>query len=288
MHGVHLSFSHLLTNDFLVDASASLEASRKLIGLWLILSTAQWLVAADVFSDEGPLPWAELGRLRMRPWIGKLRRRMSTPALRAVLAMQLVVATVLLATTSVPLLVGCLAWLIASYGGFVLLTGEYWTDGSDKMGMIAMSGTLVTGTGALLGDPALALAGVLIAGGQLTVCYMVAGVSKTFFADWRSGAELAAIMATEAAGTPFAARLVRIRPVALAATWGVILGEALFPLALLMPHGWLLAALGAALLFHVATAICMRLNMFPWAFVATYPAVLLFGRIVRAALGWDG
>lgn len=277
-----------MTGRFLADAADSLAFSRVLIGLWLVLWTAQWLTAADLFSHDGPLPWARLSRVRQRPLIGRLRRRMSTRLFRALLAAQLCIAVVLLASASVSVLVVCLALLIASLGGFIVLTGEFWSDGSDKIGMIAIAGAFVTGAGVLLGDSALALAGALIAGGQLTVCYLVAGVSKVFFADWRNGAELAAVMAAESWGHPMMERLTRRRPVAIAVSWCVILGEALFPLALLAPRPWLLAALATLMLFHVATALVMGLNTYPWAFAAAYPSATLLGRVLRSSLGWDG
>ncbi len=288
MGHVHVEFPYVLTGSFLADAADSLAPSRVLIGAWLLLSAAQWLTAADVFSEGGPLPWAMLSRVRRPSLVSRLRRRMSPRALQVLLAMQLCGSVVLISIPSVPVLLVCLAFLIAIVGGSIVLTGEFWSDGSDKMGMIVMVGTSLVAAGVLLADPALALAGVLIAGGQLTISYLAAGLSKIFIADWRSGAELAGIMATESWGHPLAGRLMRHRPIALAATWSVILAEALFPLALLAPRPVLVAALGALLLFHVATAVLMGLNRFPWIFAAAYPSALLLGRVVRAALGWDG
>lgn len=288
MGSVHLELPYLLTNGFLPDAADSLRFSRILIGLWLLLTTAQWLTAANLFAEDGPLPWSALARVRQRPLIGRLRRRMSMRALRALLIIQLGVALILLASASMPVMVGSLALLIATFGGFVFLTGNFWADGSDKMGMIVMAGSFLVGVGILMGDPAVAFAGILMTGGQLAICYMVAGVSKLFVADWRSGAELAGVLDTESWGHAAARKLSRHRAVALIATWALILAEALFPLALLTPHAWLVAALAAFLAFHVATAVLMGLNTFPWAFAAAYPSVLLLSRVIRSLLGWEG
>lgn len=76
------------------------------------------------------------------------------------------------------------------------------------------------------------------------------------------------------------------RTLALLLTWGVILLAALFPLAFFAPPMILLGALAAMLIFHVATAVFMRLNAFPWAFAAAYPAVVLLSAALREAFGW--
>jgi hypothetical protein len=285
---VHLGLSPALNPAFLSAAATSLTRERLLIGAWMILATAQWLAAADLFASDGPLPWRVIARAPARPWVGAARRRMTPGHMRAWLIAQLGVAVVLLSSGGAATLILCLALLITSYGGLIVLSGEYWASGSDKIAMIAMAGTLAIGTGILLGDGGLALAGVLIAGGQLTICYAVAGFSKLAMADWRDGTRIREVMESQIWGHPLAARVVRRRGVAAAASWIVILAEALFPLALLAPHPWLAGALGAFFLFHLATAIVMGLNLFPWSFAATYPAVLLLGGVVRNALGWSG
>lgn len=102
-------------------------------------------------------------------------------------------------------LVLCLCLLIFSNGAQILLSGEYWANSADKMGMIIMVGTLVMTVGVIFRSTKLIFAGLLVSGGQLTLCYGVAGVSKMFFRDWRSGQMLADVMSTSTWGHPFAA-----------------------------------------------------------------------------------
>ena len=60
-------------------------------------------------------------------------------------------------------------------------------------------------------------------------------------------------------------------------TWGVIAFEGAFPLALLAgPACW--GFLAAGLLFHLANAALVGFNRFPWAWAATYPAILYAAR----------
>lgn len=273
-----------MTGQLLVDAAAALAAMRLLIAAWMMLAASHWLVSATLFADNGLLPWAALAAQRRRPRLARARRSMSVGLLRAILVVQLVAAIALAWIGASGVTIACLIVLIATHAGLIVLSGEFWADGAAKMGMIAMAGALIIAIGVCWRDPGIAFAGIIVAGGQLVLSYAVAGWSKLAVATWRDGGELQRAMAAEAWGHPFAARLVARRPIALAASWGVMLLEALFPLALLAPAPWLAVALGLMLLFHFATAVFMGLNLFPWAFAATYPAVLVLGRVVHAAL----
>ena len=76
-------------------------------------------------------------------------------------------------------------------------------------------------------------------------------------------------------GAPWAAdRLVERPRLRVVLSWAVILGEVCFPLAVLLPARGVVAVLAVGLAFHLVVAVCMGLNTFVWAFVATYPAVL--------------
>ena len=272
-----------MTDQLLADAATCLGVMRWLIAGWMALTALQWLVSASLFAQDGLVPWPALAAQRRRPRLGRIRRRMSVTLLRTILAVELVAAIILAVSGAFDATVVCLSVLIVCHAGLIVLSGEFWADGAAKMGMIAMAGALIVAIGVRAHDPAIALAGIIVAGGQLTLSYAVAGWSKLAIRTWRDGTELQRSMAAEAWGHPVAARLTRGRPLAIAASWGVMLLEALFPLALLLPAPWLAAALALMLLFHLATAVFMGLNLFPWAFAAAYPAVFVLGRVVHAA-----
>lgn len=273
-----------MTERLLADAALGFGAMKLLIAAWITLTAAQWLVSAGLFAPAGLLPWQALAAQRQRPRVRRIRQRMSVPLLRAILALEVIAAIALAFGSSLDASIACLASLIACHAGLIVLNGEFWADGAAKMGMIAMAGALVIAIGVRAHDPGIALAGIILAGGQLTLSYAVAGWSKLAVATWRNGSEIQGTLTAEAWGHPFAARLVAHRPVALAVSWSVMLLEAAFPVALLAPMPWLIAALGLMLLFHFATAMFMGLNLFPWAFAATYPAVFVLGRAVHAVL----
>ncbi len=252
---------------FLQAAAALLVPARLLIGLWLLLAIAhRWA------ARRSPAPWGPGSAL-------------SPALLRPLFGAQAALGLVAMASGSAMVLVVCLALLLVSQGALLFVTGAFWADGSEKMGMIAMAGTLLIATGVAARDPGLALAGALLAGGQVALCYATAGLSKLPVPGWRDGRELAAVMASRGFGHPAAARmLARRRSVAMLASWAVIVAEAAFPLAMLAPQPLLLAALAVLLAFHVATAVLMGLATFPWAFAAAYPATLLLGRAIRGLL----
>lgn len=269
-----------MTSDLLSTAPPYLAAARLALALWLMLASAHWIIGARVFGAAGLLPFARMAGRKLRH---RLRRRLTMRQLQLWMAAQLVIAVGLLFAASPWLaVVGLLAALV-SHGSFIWLNGDYVATGADKMGLIVLAGTAIGTVAIAIGDPALLLAGCLVSGGQLLICYMIAGLSKLRQPAWRSGAELAGVMAHAFWGAPWAARLVRRRGVAIGASWALMLGEALFPLALLGGEQWLILALAAMFGFHVATAFVMRLALFPWAFVTAYPAVLLLGQLVRGA-----
>lgn len=145
-------------------------------------------------------------------------------------------------------------------------------DGADQMTVITFT---VLALAFAFGQQRAAVLVLWFVTAQTCLAYLTAGVAKLVSAQWRSGTALGEILATGVYGHPWAAAvLARRTRLAAAACWSVIVLECTFPAVLIgvRPLTW--ALLAGAALFHVGTAILMRLNTFLWAFVATYPAVL--------------
>ena len=157
------------------------------------------------------------------------------------------------------------------------------SDGADKIALVAALAALAIATGLVLGDAWLCLAGVVWGAGQAVIAYGTSGVAKLVRPFWRDGSALAAAMTSYRSGHRLAAAVVRYRGAALALAWGVMLVEALFPLALVAPPLVCAVILGVLAVFHGATAVVMGLNTYPWAFIATYPCVMAANVIVRGA-----
>jgi hypothetical protein len=118
-------------------------------------------------------------------------------------------------------------------------------------------------------------AGLSFVAAMACLAYVSAGVAKLRSGNWRGGAFLGAVLATEfwggerlssfATGSPWLVRLLER---------GVIVFELVFPIVLVLPLPAALAVLAMGVLFHLAVAVALGLNTFLWAFVATYPAIL--------------
>ncbi len=111
---------------------------------------------------------------------------------------------------------------------------------------------------------------------QLCMSYFQSGWVKLVHPEWRSGKALREVFAFTAYPVSEAVRGFADKPVVLLrASWVVIIGELLFPLALI--HSAALAiALLITLAFHCANGILFGLNRFVWSWLAAYPIILWF------------
>ena len=109
---------------------------------------------------------------------------------------------------------------------------------------------------------------------QLTISYFQAGWVKVVNPEWRSGKALGEVFAFTAYPVSESLRALAGKPRKLfIASWVVILGELLFPLALLNKTA-LIIALSFAACFHLANAILFGLNRFFWSWLAAYPILM--------------
>ncbi|RPF26233.1 hypothetical protein [Georgenia muralis] len=150
-------------------------------------------------------------------------------------------------------------------------------DGAEQISVLVLLAVSLA-LAPVAGDPALDVVALFI-GAVSVLSYVTAGLAKAVSRTWRSGAAIAIIMGSTAYGRPGVAALLDRRP-----ALGVLLAratvafECAFPLVLLAPLPVTLAFLAAGLGFHLGTAATMGLNTFVWAFVGTYPAVLVLAR----------
>jgi len=106
------------------------------------------------------------------------------------------------------------------------------------------------------------------------IAYAAAGVNKLRSWSWRSGARLLQVVSAGSYSMPrLAAVLQSHRDFALVLTWGVILLEVAFPLAVFLPTPVFWVILISGVSFHAGLAFAMGLHGFWWAFLAAYPSV---------------
>jgi len=151
-------------------------------------------------------------------------------------------------------------------------------DGGDQMMLVVASGLAV----ALLipGRVAQTIALDYIAA-QLLLSYAIAGAAKAISPVWRSGSAIIGIMSTINFGVPRFGGFLRDHPrLARALCWSVIVCECGAAIAILAGTPGAIAIITAGVLFHITVALVMGLNLFPWSFGATYPALLLLAHSI--------
>ncbi len=118
---------------------------------------------------------------------------------------------------------------------------------------------------------------------QSCLSYLTSGVVKARGKKWTSGIAVFAIFNTKTYGfKPIAIFLNRYPFVSKFLSWAVIIFELAFPIVLILPLEYALILLVIGVIFHFMNAIIMGLNSFVWAFVATYPAVIIVNTWIQA------
>jgi hypothetical protein len=267
----------------MIGTETVLRASCTLLGLWSLLHAAQWLADLARWRAGSATGW-DLQGLRK----GIKGRSALIAALydeRGLGFLALLLGLVGLALVALPLGPVTPPLLAAALVLALLLGQRSIPDGADKIATVVASGSLLQSLGLALDNATLVLAGALWTGGQLTIAYFAAGVSKVILADWRSGAAPRAALGSYMWGNRLSAWGVNLPGGAVLLAWSVMLLEMLFPLALLLPSPWLAAVLGCFFLFHAAIALVMGLNTYPIAFLAAYPSAIWLGQWLRAVTG---
>lgn len=108
---------------------------------------------------------------------------------------------------------------------------------------------------------------------QTMMSYFIAGSVKLKNADWRSGRALQMYLSRPPYDPPvFFAKVSKKPGLILLGSWGIMLFELSFPLAILKP-GLCAAFLCMALVFHLLNHATFGLNRFLFAWSAAYPAI---------------
>lgn len=167
------------------------------------------------------------------------------------------------------------AWVLLALLGLGLVAlhrfqGPY-NGGSDRMSLLILT-CLCAARWAptqMLQETAYAYLGF-----QLVMSYFISGWVKLKNPDWRSGEALCDVFRFSAYPVSENLRNWSNAPqILMMLSWGVIVFEVLFPLAL-FTQPTLYAALIIAAIFHFSNACLFGLNRFFWIWLSAYPAIL--------------
>lgn len=261
----------------LLSFDTAWRASVLLLAATQALSSLELLSKGSIFEDDGILG-RRLAMLRsawmQRPPMRPILWHAWEPrTFRGLLFVRLAVA---LAAALFPGETAPLAALTA-LNLFVSLRLPSGRDGADQMSSIALT-ALTLGA---FGDDSARVLSVWFVATQGILSYVVAGIAKAAAKGWWTGGYLRGILSTTSYGDVRALKVFRRYPLlSTAASVGVIAFECTFWAVLVLPPKAAIAFLVLGFLFHAANAAIMGLNNFVWAFVATYPCIL----VLRAAL----
>jgi hypothetical protein len=257
---------------FALDEAVRLTSA--LLGVAIILSSAELLVESDRLKNNDLLGWA-VGRyhskITMTGWVGRMADFLfEARQFRILLVLRLITAVVIV----VGAMLGKVSpWLlaIAFVGTFVIaLRSVFGLDGAFQMNLVTLAG-LWFHAASPLGSIA-ACAGLWFITAQLGASYAVAGLRKIPTKGWRNGSALIGVLGTSVYGHRAVFRIMnRHRILAVLASWTVMTFEISFvPMAL---SGGRMASLIMAIgiVFHLSNAMFMGLNGFLISFVAAYP-----------------
>jgi hypothetical protein len=251
-----------------VTSFAAVRAIELLIAVWALVTSTAWLIRAGEWERGGLLnAWPRPLLTRGSALVSKLG------AGGAVLAYQV---------AGWVLLFGASRWHAAM--AFVLLAGHllhrlrFASSAADWMALVIAIGLAGNAVGARN-------AGLWFIAVHASLLYTMNGIAKLRDGTWRSGEYLVGVFESPALGNRTLAKAaMRYRSLPLLLAWSTMVFETAFPLSLVHPY----AAIGLALIgfaFHLGLAAVMGLYSFPWAFAASYPAVVFCSQALLDHLG---
>jgi hypothetical protein len=149
--------------------------------------------------------------------------------------------------------------------------------------MCGILGTCLSLIAAFPHDRAIQCMSFAFVAAQSLLSYFVSGAAKLFSRQWRAGTAVRGILGTETYGNALLSRFLKPERVYLnkLACWAIIGCELTFPTAIFVPKEWSYGILALGGLFHLFNAIVLGLNRFLFAYLATYPSIILIAHVIR-------
>lgn len=247
-------------------------------GIGAAISAIEYLAILPQFADDAIFGWRVFSTKYPPPRfaaVGVVRDRLFAPGgVRAMMLIRAAAALLMMIPFCPVGIVGAAAAVVLATGAAMTYRCGFGEDGSDQMLVIVAAGLLAYAI--VPAGSAWRPMGLWFIAGQAVLSYGAAGIAKLASPAWRSGDASLLIFRTATYSFERLALALRAsRALRHALAWTTIAFECLFPLAIFAPRPVMIAFLAAGVLFHVFNAAVMGLNVFFWAFVSTYPAVLL-------------
>lgn len=266
---------------------ACFVVSCRLASLAGLVSSLEFLAVATLYSDEGILSWKVM-RTRI---LGKRQLLLDkvpdeifdARGMGALFVVRIVLSLSLFTWASdVPVASGLLVALLVLQC-VTTHRSTYGSDGSDQMLMILYAG--LAAFIVLRGLRSFAWLGFGFIAFQACLSYVTAGIAKAIAPTWRNGDALPNVLNTTTYGNRrFSSWLGQHWMLSKASCLAIIVFECAFPLTIVSSKWLLISLLSCGLLFHLANAALMGLNVFFWSFAATYPSIIVINLYLTDAL----
>ncbi|SFH37296.1 MULTISPECIES: hypothetical protein [Cryobacterium] len=256
-----------------IESAARITAV--IVGIGILQGSLQLLFSLKEFGLSGLFDWNSKQILARshggsRGW---MVGHSGSVWLRVVVIARIVCSIALITPFQSNLLYAAYVTIILLSSLFLAYQIRYGKDGSNQISVIILAGLAFTFL--IPTSSPFQAVGLYFIAAQALLAYFAAGISKISNAQWRQGSAMQSILNTATYGHSTAAAVIRRRPwLGGFVGWSVIGVEIIFPVALVAPPGVLVAFLFAGAMLHLGTAVLIGLDIFFWAFTATFPAII--------------
>lgn len=260
-----------------MNPETALTLCIRIASVGVALISLERIAMRSMYRDDGPLGWGVLRRRRagLRGcWDPVANRLFRAPYVIWASASGLASSLVLMGTDPT----ATALWSLSAVVIFATLalsnvrSRNLGRDGSSNMLVVIFGGLLVQRM-----DPdseVLTRACLWFVAIQACLAYFFSGVGKLSTVEWRRGTGAADLLFNWPYAPAWATRRLEDRPnLVKCLTYGTLFMECAFPLVLILGHPWYWIFLAWGCAFHLSNLLVLRLNHFPWAYGATYPAI---------------
>lgn len=245
-----------------------------------IVSATEWLSLWHHFKEDGFYSW-KIRKIRSSVFLKYtvFNYLYSYPYVLMLLLIQVIAALTLLMFNQNFTVLSICSFIIATISILFSLRSYVGYTGADQMLKIIFTTASLCFVFKTKETLSIGLTFLAI---QLIIAYATPGVLRLFEKGWKNGTHLLLITRQHTYGNKTLYEILKSNNrLRIAGSWAIVLFEFGILFAFLLPPGFLLLYLFVGIVFHLTNAIIMGLNIFPWAFVAVYPAYFWFSVLIR-------
>lgn len=252
----------------------AVRVTSAILGGAIVLSSSELLAQYKRLEDRDLLGW-DVGRYNtkwmMKGPLGKIAEFIFDAKRFRILVILRLATGIMMAAIALWRPLGGWILSIAFIETFLIaIRSAFGLDGAYQMNLVALAGLwihAVSPAGSLA-----ASAGLWFITVQLSLSYVIAGLTKLVSAEWRNGSAVIGIIGTRIYGDEALFDLIKTRhAVALMMAWSVMIFETSFGPLCLFGGKVTAVAMLMGVLFHLSNAVFMGLNGFLISFLAVYP-----------------